>query len=132
MKPLNQRTTDAMAKVRQTRTAPEEKVALALRELGVSYRRNVRTLPGKPDFANQSKGWAIQVHGCFWHNHDCKRGTVPANNRDEWAAKLRRNKARDATVEAQLRECGLDVIILWECELRDAVELKNHLRSKLR
>lgn len=132
VQPLDQRTTYAMTKVRRARTAPEEKVAAALRDLGVRYRRNVRTLPGTPDFANRSKGWAIQVHGCFWHNHDCKRGSIPSHNREAWVAKLKRNKARDARVEIELVRCGLRVITLWECELKDAPTLKNRLISYLR
>lgn len=127
MKPLNAHTTAAMAKVPQKRTTPEEKVATALRELGIAYRRNVRRLPGSPDFANRSKGWAIQVHGCFWHQHDCKRGTLPAHNRDEWLSKFARNRARDAAVEKRLQELGLQVLTIWECETKDAMVLKSRL-----
>ena len=121
-----------MAQVRQARTVPEERVASALRELGVSYRRNVKALPGKPDFANRSKGWVIQVHGCFWHQHDCKRGTMPNNNREEWGAKFARNKARDASVDVALRDLGLQVITLWECETKSAMDLKNAIKAHLR
>ncbi len=131
MKPLNDRTTAAMAKVRQSRTTPEERVAEALRDLGLAYRRNVKSLPGKPDFANRSKGWAIQVHGCFWHQHDCKRGTMPSHNRDAWEAKFAKNKQRDAEVDARLTACGLKVVTVWECETKDSVGLKNQLRSYL-
>lgn len=132
MVPLNARTTAAMAKVRQSRTTPEECVAATLRELGLAYRRNVKTLPGKPDFSNRSKGWAVQVHGCFWHQHDCKRGTMPAHNRREWEAKFARNKERDAEVELLLMERGLKVVTVWECETKDSVGLKNKLCSYLR
>lgn len=131
MQPLNPRTSYAMSRVRQAKTSPEERVAKALRELGLCYRRNVKSLPGKPDFANQARGWAILVHGCFWHNHDCKRGAVPSHNRDAWLTKLDRNKARDAAVEQALLARGLRVIILWECELKDEATLKNRLSSYL-
>lgn len=120
-----------MARVRQARTAPEERVASALRDAGVRYRRNVRTLPGKPDFANQSKGWAIQVHGCFWHNHSCKRGTLPAHNKQEWLAKFARNKARDLQTQRALEAVGLKVLTVWECETRDAEGLAARLKAHL-
>lgn len=120
-----------MAKVRQARTTPEERVAHALRHLGLAYRRNVKSLPGKPDFANRSKGWAVQVHGCFWHQHDCKRGTMPTHNRAKWEAKFLRNKQRDAEVEALLSESGLRVVTVWECETKDSVALKNLLGTYL-
>lgn len=131
MMPKDERTSAAMAKVRQARTAPEERVATSLRELGFAYRRNVKSLPGKPDFANRSKGWAIQVHGCFWHQHDCKRGTMPAHNRDAWKMKLARNKARDIQVNDALENLGLSVLTLWECETRDPTRLKEKISNHL-
>ena len=120
-----------MAKVRQSRTTPEEQVAQALRDLGFAYRRNVRTLPGKPDFANRSKGWAVQVHGCFWHQHDCRRGTMPTHNREAWEVKFARNKQRDNEVDVRLAERGLKVVTVWECETKDSGALKNKLGSYL-
>ncbi len=120
-----------MAKVKQAKTTPEERVASALCRMGLSYRRNVKSLPGKPDFANRSKGWAVQVHGCFWHQHDCNRGTMPSHNRDEWLAKFARNKERDRRVDSQLQALGLRVVTVWECETKDPVQLKNALSSYL-
>lgn len=132
MKPLDARTTDAMSKVRQAKTKPEETVAQALRDIGASYRRNVRSLPGRPDFANQSKGWVVQVHGCFWHQHDCKRGTMPSHNQAEWRAKFERNKTRDAKVEQALSGRGLRVLTVWECETRSPAALTDRLKTHLR
>lgn len=120
-----------MTKVRQARTTPEEAVASVLRELGVFYRRNVKTLPGKPDFANRSRGWVVQVHGCFWHQHDCKRGTIPAHNREAWLAKFARNKQRDSEVEAALEASGLRVLTVWECETRNHQSLVDKLATYL-
>ena len=78
-----------LARVKQKKTRPEEEVARRLRDLGLAYRRNVRTLPGSPDFANRSRGWAIFVNGCFWHHHTgCRRAGVPKHNRAFWQAKF--------------------------------------------
>lgn len=120
-----------MAKVKQSRTTPEEAVAATLRDIGLRYRRNVKSLPGKPDFANLSKGWAVQVHGCFWHQHDCKRGTMPSHNREAWEAKFARNKARDQAVTEALSDLGLKVVTIWECEVKDSDLLKNTLVTHL-
>jgi DNA mismatch endonuclease (patch repair protein) len=108
-----------MARVPQKRTSAEERVAAALRRLGMRYRRNVKSLPGSPDFANVSRGWAIQVHGCFWHQHDCRRGTMPTHNKAEWEAKFRRNRDRDSAAEMALSGLGLRVLTVWECESKD-------------
>lgn len=107
-----------MRRVRQKRTGPEEALASMLKEFGVGYRRNVRSLPGSPDFANRKRGWAIFVMGCFWHHHTgCKRATIPKNNRDFWMAKFRANRKRDAAKLRQIRLLGLRPLVAWECAI---------------
>jgi DNA mismatch endonuclease, patch repair protein len=121
-----------MGRVRQTRTAPEDAVAAWLRAHKFAYRRNVRTLPGRPDFANRRVGFAIFVHGCFWHRHPgCPRTTTPSRNRDFWAAKFAANLERDAARTAELERVGLRVIIVWECESEDIAALEEKLRPLL-
>jgi DNA mismatch endonuclease (patch repair protein) len=115
--PLSPERSALLARVRQARTKPEETVAALLRSLGFAYRRNVRTLPGTPDFANRAKGWAIFVNGCFWHHHTgCRRATVPKNNRTFWVDKFAANRRRDAAKIRALRALGLRVLVIWECE----------------
>lgn len=132
MKPLDARTSALMARVRQRRTQPEEQVAAVLRRLGVAYRRNVEALPGSPDFANRTRGWAINVHGCFWHRHPgCRRTTTPKHNGEFWRAKFDANVARDRLNELRLRELGLRVATVWECETADPRELDLRLSEFL-
>ncbi|MDB5451436.1 MAG: vsr [Caulobacteraceae bacterium] len=89
--------------------------------MGASYRKNVRGLPGSPDFANRSRGWAIFVHGCFWHAHrGCRRATKPKSNAPFWSEKFARNRARDAEAIVTLRKRGFRVALVWECELDTA------------
>src|SRR5437868_10379928 len=106
-----------MGGVRQSKTAPEEAVAAWLRTNHLGYRRNVRKLPGRPDFANRRAGFAIFVHGCFWHRHPgCARATSPARNRAFWVEKFAANVARDAARASELEQQGLRTITVWECE----------------
>jgi DNA mismatch endonuclease (patch repair protein) len=108
---------ELMGRVRQRKTDAEEAVGRRLRARGIAYRRNDRRLPGSPDFANRRAGFALFVHGCFWHRHPgCRRTTTPARNRDFWEAKFARNVARDKENEAKLRGLGLKVLVIWECE----------------
>jgi DNA mismatch endonuclease, patch repair protein len=117
-----------MARVRQARTGPEDVVAAWLRAHNFGYRRNVRTLAGRPDFANCRLGFAIFVHGCFWHRHlGCARATTPSRNRDFWLAKFAANLERDAARMAELEGAGLRVIIVWECETKDPTALETKL-----
>lgn len=112
-------TSARMARIRQKGTRIEAVVASALRDLGLYYRKNVRRLPGSPDFANRSKRWAVFVHGCFWHHHaGCKKATVPKSNRAFWLNKFRDNKLRDARSIRRLRRDGYRVVVVWECQER--------------
>jgi DNA mismatch endonuclease (patch repair protein) len=121
-----------MGRVRQAKTEPEEVVAAWLREHGIHYRRNVPRLPGRPDFANQRAGFAIFVHGCFWHRHSgCPRTTTPTRNRAFWLDKFAANVARDAARRSQLEQAGLETVIVWECETEDAALLEARLAPLL-
>ncbi len=122
-----------MKRVRRARTAPEELLARALRAAGIAYRRNVRTLPGSPDFANKRRRWAIFVMGCFWHRHtNCPRATVPTRNRPFWEAKFRDNRRRDAAKIRSLRRAGFTVLLAWECAIeRDAGAVAQRLRARI-
>jgi DNA mismatch endonuclease (patch repair protein) len=117
-----------MKAVRQKGTAPELVVRKLVTELGGRYRIGPRNLPGRPDLANRSAGWAVFVHGCFWHSHvGCNLATVPMKNHDWWVTKLRGNVERDAWKEQQLRAAGLRVLTVWQCELRDEAKLSRKL-----
>lgn len=121
-----------MGRVRQARTTPEESVAAWLRAHGLRYRRNVRSLPGRPDFANRRAGFAIFVHGCFWHRHPgCRRATTPVRNREFWASKFTANVARDAARRAEIEQLGLQTITVWECETEKPAVLDRKLASLL-
>lgn len=106
-----------MAGVRQKSTKIELTVGAILRELGIHYRKNVKRLPGSPDFANQSARWAIFVNGCFWHHHtNCNKATIPKSNYEFWKQKFRDNRSRDARAIQKLRGNGYRVVLIWECE----------------
>lgn len=109
-----------MAKVRSSGTAPEERLKRLLREKGLRFSTNARTLPGKPDIVFQSRGVVVFVHGCFWHGHPkCKRASIPTRNREAWAAKINANIRRDRRVARALRAAGWSVLTIWECQKRE-------------
>lgn len=119
-----------MRRVRQHGTNAENQVAGVLRELGIFYRRNVRSLPGSPDFANMSRGWALFVNGCFWHHHaGCARATVPIRNRAFWTDKFSANQLRDAAKSKALVAMGFRVVVIWECEASRPQAARRRLRG---
>jgi DNA mismatch endonuclease (patch repair protein) len=87
--------------------------------LGYRFRLHRKDLPGKPDLAFVARRKVIFVHGCFWHCHNCKRSTVPTANREFWAEKFRRNKARDRNTLKVLKAQGWESLVIWQCELKD-------------
>jgi DNA mismatch endonuclease (patch repair protein) len=110
-----------MGRVRQKGTRAELAVAASLTALGLRYRKNVRALPGSPDFANRSRRWAVFVNGCFWHRHTgCRRATTPTANHAFWLEKFAANRTRDAKAIQALRAKGFKVVIVWECQTAEA------------
>ena len=108
-----------MALVRSKDTAPELTVRRIVHRLGYRYRLHVASLPGCPDLVFPSRQKVIFVHGCFWHQHRCRRGRrMPSTRVDYWRKKLNRNKQRDAAHRRRLRREGWRVLTLWECQLK--------------
>ena len=109
-----------MQAVRRRNTAPEAEVARLLRALRVRFRRNVKSLPGEPDFLLPDAGLVVFVHGCFWHGHKrCRKGcSRPKTRRRYWQEKIARNQRRDRRVARKLRARGLRVFTVWECQIR--------------
>lgn len=108
-----------MRAVKGRDTKPEMIVRRVAHALGYRFRLHRNDLPGSPDLVFPARRKAIFVHGCFWHGHDCARGSrKPKTNAAYWSAKIARNVARDARALADLETLGWDALVLWECELR--------------
>ena len=59
------------------------------------------------------------MHGCFWHQHDCRLGAKqPSRNTAYWLPKLARNVERDRLVRKQFEDDGWGVLVIWECETK--------------
>ncbi|MGB2984661.1 MAG: very short patch repair endonuclease [Phycisphaerae bacterium] len=111
-----------MALVRSTNTKPEMVVRKLVYSLGYRYRLHRRDLPGCPDVVFPSKRKVLFVHGCFWHQHRCKRGSrIPSSRREYWVDKLQRNVVRDRRVRRNLHKRGWSVLVVWECQTRSSV-----------
>ncbi len=86
---------------------------------GFRYRKNVPTLPGKPDIVLPKYKTCIFVNGCFWHKHEgCKYFVWPKNNAEFWKSKINRNVERDRHKQQELISMGWNVRVVWECELK--------------
>lgn len=120
-----------MSKVRSKDTRPELVVRSLVHRMGYRFRLHRKDLPGTPDLAFPSRKKAIFVHGCFWHGHRCKRGTLPSTNVEFWREKIGRNRVRDDKAKRALRRSQWKYLVVWECELRDNHVLKRKLTKFL-
>ena len=129
--PTTSETSRRMGRVRRSGTDLEQTVAAALRKLGYHFRRNVRELPGTPDFAHKGMHKAIFVNGCYWHGHGggCPDASTPRRNRKAWLEKRRRNRIRDQRKADELRHLGFEVLTIWGCETKVPEVLLGRLES---
>ncbi|MDR0972851.1 MAG: DNA mismatch endonuclease Vsr, partial [Prevotellaceae bacterium] len=111
-------------------TKPEIFIRKFLFANGFRYRKNVRDLPGKPDIVLPKYKTTIFIHGCFWHGHDCKRGGLPESNFEFWKEKIGNNIERDKRNIVDLKQLGWNVIVIWQCEIRN-IRLREGRLEKL-
>ena len=117
-----------MSLVKSTDTKPEMLVRRLVHGMGYGYRLHRRDLPGTPDLAFIGRRAVIFVHGCFWHRHEgCSMARLPKSREDFWTAKLEANRLRDERQQAALRQDGWRVLVVWECETKDAAALRERL-----
>lgn len=121
-----------IASVKGKNTGPELLVRKLVFSAGYRYRIHVRNLPGSPDLTFPCRKKFIFVHGCFWHRHEgCDLARMPRSHIEFWDSKLSGNKLRDARAVDALRQCGWDVMVVWECELRDPKNVANVIQGFL-
>lgn len=112
------------AACRSRDTGPELVLRGLLDRLGIGYAAYAAGLPGTPDLVVPGLGFAVFVHGCFWHAHrPCAKYLPPLSNRAYWRGKARANAARDGRALGGLRSLGWRPLVVWECRMaeRDAL-----------
>ncbi len=121
-----------MASISGKNTKPELIVRKLLYSLGYRYRLHYANLPGKPDLVFPGRRKVIFIHGCFWHRHDCKKGkSMPSKNSGFWQKKLADNASRDNRNISELKKLGWEVLVIWECQIKDLQSLVVNLHSYL-
>jgi DNA mismatch endonuclease Vsr len=91
-------------------------VALAkeLWALGYRYRKNDKSVFGKPDLTMKRYKLAIFVDSEFWHGKDWNtRKYEFKSNQDFWIRKIQRNIERDKEVNKRLLKEGWKVLRFW-------------------
>lgn len=114
-----------MTQIKGKNTKPEISLRKIVFSLGYRYRLHLSSLPGKPDLVFPSRKKVIFLHGCFWHMHGCKYGSVtPQTNIEFWQKKRTETTLRDTRNIAELESLEWDVLVVWECMLKDKIRLE--------
>lgn len=100
-------------------TSIEIKLGKLMWAAGLRYRKNCKTIAGKPDFVFKSKKIAVFCDGEFWHGRDWDvRKNNHKSNREFWIDKIERNIERDKEVNMILTTEGWIVLRFWEGDIK--------------
>jgi DNA mismatch endonuclease Vsr len=95
----------------------------ALWSSGLRYRKNDKTVVGKPDFCFKGKKVAVFCDSEFWHGKDWEiHKHDHKSNQDFWLPKIERNIQRDIEVNTELQNQGWTVIRFWGEEIQQNTE----------
>ncbi len=113
-----------MSRIKGKDTRPEIIIRSLVHRLGYRFRKYVSDLPGHPDIVLPKHRKVIFVHGCFWHGHkQCGRSSRPSTNSSFWNEKLDANIIRDRKNIRLLKKQNWEVLVVWQCQLKDLSKL---------
>lgn len=113
-----------MQAVKSTGSKIELALAKELWSLGYRYRKNDKTVFGKPDLTMKRYKLAIFIDSEFWHGKDWKKRKFEhKSNVEFWHNKIQRNIERDREVNKYLAKEGWKVLRFW------GLDITNNLRT---
>ena len=90
----------------------------ALWNRGWRYRKNDKSVFGKPDFTFKKLKIAVFCDSEFWHGKDWERRKHDhKSNQDFWIPKIERNIQRDIEVNEELKRQGWRVLRFWGVDI---------------
>ena len=112
-----------MQAVKSKDTAIELLLRKELWSRGIRYRKNVKSIIGKPDIAFIKKKVAVFCDSEFWHGFDWEhKKSDNKSNRDFWIPKIEKNIARDKEVNDALAADGWIVLRFWGQQIKKDVK----------
>ncbi len=113
-----------MSRVRNKDTALESMLCAELIRYGITtFKRNDKSVFGKPDITFPARKIAVFCDGDFWHgyNWECAREEIKSNQ-EFWITKIERNMKRDDAVTESLRQEGWVVLRFWGHEIKKELD----------
>nr|WP_290878190.1 very short patch repair endonuclease [Gracilimonas sp.] len=118
-----------MSNISGKETKPEIIVRKYLFSKGFRYRKNDKRYPGTPDIVLPKYNTVVFVHGCFWHGHSCKKGSLPETRKEFWEKKINGTKKRDIRNRKALEQKGWNVLTVWECKILNKSDRTDRLEN---
>lgn len=98
-------------------------LAKALWIKGYRYRKNNKSVFGKPDLTFKKLKIAIFIDGEFWHGKNWRdRKHDHKSNQAFWHEKIERNIQRDKEVNSQLLKDGWKVLRFWGSDIKQNLQ----------
>ena len=108
-----------MQAVKHKDTAIELLLRKELWARGLRYRKNVKSVFGKPDIAFIGKKVAVFCDSEFWHGYDWENRKKDIKSHQEfWIPKIERTIQRDLEVMEKLESEGWLVLRFWGKEIK--------------
>jgi DNA mismatch endonuclease Vsr len=112
-----------MKAIKATGSKIEITLAKALFARGHRYRKNSKTIYGKPDLTFKKLKIAIFVDSEFWHGKDWQiRKHDHKSNQVFWHSKIERNIERDKVVNLQLLKEGWIILRFWGSDIENNLQ----------
>lgn len=122
MKKTKEQISHNMRHVKSKDSAIELALRKELWSRGLRYRKNVKTIFGKPDIAFIGRKIAVFCDSEFWHGYAWEITQDEfQSRRDFWIPKIERNMQRDKEVNEKLRSEGWIVLRFWGKEIKHNV-----------
>ena len=120
---MKQKTQEQISKNMKAVKSKDSEIERILRKelwaRGLRYRKNVKTIFGKPDIAFIGKKIAVFCDSEFWHGYAWEIYQEDfRSNQSFWIPKIERNMQRDIEVNNRLRSEGWTVLRFWGREIK--------------
>jgi DNA mismatch endonuclease, patch repair protein len=133
LKPASAASSRVKGNNRRSDTKQERILRRELWQLGLRYRKNVKSLVGKPDIVFAKARLVVFCDGDFWHGRNWRSLRAKlrhGTNAAYWLAKIGRNRDRDRQVSKMLSKAGWQVIRVWETDIkRDPVAIALRIKK---
>lgn len=114
-----------MKNIKSSDTKIEIMLRKALWNKGYRYRKNVKSLPGKPDIVFTKYKIAVFCDGEFFHGKDwelLREKLETSNNGEFWIKKISRNIEHDDEVDKELTYMGYTVLRFWGKDIKQHID----------